>query len=318
MASSPDAPRCMPKVPTPVDKLRWLQAISADHEISPMASKLAIAIATRYLNNETGMSFVGMSALAAFVGVSRSAAKKAKRQLTARGYLATKRRGLGQSNLYRLAFPRSTDGASTEGHSCSLQEGRSGDLLMATPATFKTATPATSIPDDIIPDDSSRENRARACAKRASCDQGSFDRFWQAWPNKVGKPAAQKAFAKNAGEIDAILDGVARYVRGKPPDRQWLNPATFLNQRRWEDAPAPEPQSRVWPARSNGRGGFATLLAESIAETHEQPSEKGRNSKDVLMLPVCSDHGPGASGDDDGGVSRNVAQLSIAGSFRRL
>ena len=67
----------------------------------------------------------------------------------------------------------------------------------------------------------------------------AFERFWQAWPNHVGKAAAVKAFAKHAGKLDEILAGVARYVRDKPADRQWLNPATFLNQERWNDRPAP-------------------------------------------------------------------------------
>ena len=69
----------------------------------------------------------------------------------------------------------------------------------------------------------------------------AFGRFWAAWPHKVGKPAALRAFGKHAGAIDEILAGVDRSVRDKPPDRPWLNPSTFLNQERWNDQPAPEP-----------------------------------------------------------------------------
>lgn len=68
-----------------------------------------------------------------------------------------------------------------------------------------------------------------------------FDTFWQEWPNKVGKPAALKAIIaaeKRGADLDAIIAGVQRYIREKPPDRQWLNPATFFNQNRWEDQPA--------------------------------------------------------------------------------
>jgi hypothetical protein len=68
-----------------------------------------------------------------------------------------------------------------------------------------------------------------------------FDAFWKIWPNKVGKPAALKAFRsaiKRASHPGAICDGVIAYERNKPPDRPWLNPATFLNQNRWEDQPA--------------------------------------------------------------------------------
>jgi hypothetical protein len=68
-----------------------------------------------------------------------------------------------------------------------------------------------------------------------------FDPFWEIWPNKVGKPAALKAYrsARKRGVApDAIIEGVRTYIRNKPPDRPWLNPATFLNQNRWEDRPA--------------------------------------------------------------------------------
>ncbi len=74
-----------------------------------------------------------------------------------------------------------------------------------------------------------------------SSDPLGFHLFWDIWPNKVGKPAAVKALKsalKRVDDISEILDGVRAYIREKPPDRPWLNPATFLNQNRWEDQPA--------------------------------------------------------------------------------
>lgn len=67
-----------------------------------------------------------------------------------------------------------------------------------------------------------------------------FDQFWEVWPNRVGKTAALKAFrsAMKRATFAEIMDGVQSYIRDKPPDRSWLNPATFLNQNRWEDKPA--------------------------------------------------------------------------------
>lgn len=65
--------------------------------------------------------------------------------------------------------------------------------------------------------------------------------FWPRYPNKVGKPRALEAYiaARRKATLPEILDGLARYKSDKPPDRQWLNPATFLNQERWTDEPAP-------------------------------------------------------------------------------
>lgn len=72
-------------------------------------------------------------------------------------------------------------------------------------------------------------------------DPPDFDEFWGTWPNKVGRSAAVKAYGaaiKRGTKPSDIVDGVRSYIRDKPPDRQWLNPATFLNQSRWEDKPA--------------------------------------------------------------------------------
>lgn len=75
------------------------------------------------------------------------------------------------------------------------------------------------------------------------------EQFWPIWPNKVGKPAAAAAFEKarkRGASLDQIVSGVRQYVRDKPPERSWLNPATFLNQERFLDEPAKEvPQARA-------------------------------------------------------------------------
>nr|WP_246739749.1 hypothetical protein [Martelella sp. HB161492] len=77
------------------------------------------------------------------------------------------------------------------------------------------------------------------------------DRFWPAYPQKVAKPAALKAFmrARTRADLEAILAGLNRYV-AKRDDRPWCNPATWLNQDRWNDAPvsAPQPIPRSPPA----------------------------------------------------------------------
>ncbi len=74
----------------------------------------------------------------------------------------------------------------------------------------------------------------------SSASPSDFQRFWAEWPNKVGKPIAEKSFLKalKRAPLAEILAGVGNYIRDKPPDRPWLNPSTFLNQNRWEDQPA--------------------------------------------------------------------------------
>jgi uncharacterized protein YdaU (DUF1376 family) len=76
-----------------------------------------------------------------------------------------------------------------------------------------------------------------------------FDDFWAAYPRKVGKDAARKAFASalkraSVADIAAGLNA-ARW----PSERQFIpHPATWLNAGRWQDDPtdaAPEPAGKL-------------------------------------------------------------------------
>jgi hypothetical protein len=71
-----------------------------------------------------------------------------------------------------------------------------------------------------------------------------FDRFWAAYPRKVGKDAAWKAWQKrrpDADGLEAILAALAWQSRSS----DWLkdggqfipHPSTWLNQARWHDEP---------------------------------------------------------------------------------
>lgn len=68
---------------------------------------------------------------------------------------------------------------------------------------------------------------------------GAFDRFWAEYPKKVGKGQAQKAFFKISVPVEALIEAVQRQknsVQWKKDGGQYIpNPATWLNQKRWED-----------------------------------------------------------------------------------
>jgi hypothetical protein len=68
----------------------------------------------------------------------------------------------------------------------------------------------------------------------------SFDAFWKAYPKKVGKQAAEKAYQKiKNAPIDTILNAIEAQKKSdqwKKQNGQFIpNPATWLNQGRWED-----------------------------------------------------------------------------------
>lgn len=69
----------------------------------------------------------------------------------------------------------------------------------------------------------------------------AFDQFYKRYPHKVGKGAAVRAFDKarrSGAPWQKITTSLERYIREKPPDRAWCNPATWLNEGRWDDEPA--------------------------------------------------------------------------------
>jgi len=69
-----------------------------------------------------------------------------------------------------------------------------------------------------------------------------FQRFWSAYPSKVGKGAARKAWDKLKPD-DALTDRMLAAIATQQLSDQWTrdggryipHPATWLNQERWED-----------------------------------------------------------------------------------
>lgn len=81
-------------------------------------------------------------------------------------------------------------------------------------------------------------------------DGAAFDAFWKAYPRKVGKGAALTAWKKHS--LDSKLPEILAAVKVQSGSQQWKkdagqyipNPATWLNQSRWEDELAPVHDAR--------------------------------------------------------------------------
>lgn len=71
-----------------------------------------------------------------------------------------------------------------------------------------------------------------------------FSAFWKAYPRKTAKPAAERAFRKaHISDLAALLADIERRKRTedwqKDKGKYIPHPATYLNQRRWEDDDCP-------------------------------------------------------------------------------
>lgn len=90
-------------------------------------------------------------------------------------------------------------------------------------------------------------NRAEVVRKK-STDVEAFDRFWNAYPRKVAKGAARKAFDRLAAkgtDLEAVITGAMAYrdspIRMQGGTQYTAHPATWLNAERWLDDHAEQP-----------------------------------------------------------------------------
>ncbi len=76
----------------------------------------------------------------------------------------------------------------------------------------------------------------------------AFDKFYSAYPKKVSKVSALRAF-KKLNPSATLLQTILSDIQARQKSEQWKNkqfipyPATYLNQKRWEDdytEPKPE------------------------------------------------------------------------------
>lgn len=79
-------------------------------------------------------------------------------------------------------------------------------------------------------------------SKKTNPMQERFSEFWKAYPKKVGKGAAEKSFKRIKPTAD-VFQYMLTAIENQKRSNQWQrdngqyipNPATWLNQKRWED-----------------------------------------------------------------------------------
>jgi hypothetical protein len=90
-------------------------------------------------------------------------------------------------------------------------------------------------------EDSTSSNGKRRTVLTVRGHHPDFAEWWKACTNKVRRPEASRAYSKARTKAtrEQLLDGWSHYtttetyLRGYP-----CNPATWLNQERWNDQPA--------------------------------------------------------------------------------
>jgi len=105
------------------------------------------------------------------------------------------------------------------------------------PSSTSTLSPTSSLSPS-----STKSNKKNISSK---VDE-HFEQFWKAYPKKVGKGAARKAWGK-IRPTESLTEKIIRAVETAKGSSQWQldhgqyipHPATWLNQERWEDELSP-------------------------------------------------------------------------------
>lgn len=184
-------------------------------------------------------------------------------QLEAAGYLVRRARfganGVQVGCLYRLCIsvgiqqtvPGTTESAYPDSDDAGEADHQSPPEQTISKHTIKKQNPSPQM--DLHPPNVRQlfPDPPAAPARSSGKLDGEFDRFYAAYPRKVGKGQAQKAYAQavrrkaSAAEIMAGLDRAKRRWVDDGTEGQFIpHPATWLNGERWADDPMPMPTLR--------------------------------------------------------------------------
>lgn len=162
--------------------------------------------------------------------VTRKSVEDAIRKLVSAGLL----RAYEVNGMPYLLFPTWEKHQRIRNKRRKYPEPTKKDFLTATRCQMTAGCPPESESNPNPESESESESNPRA---------GAFAEFWAAYPRKVGKEAARRAFAKVPKEAWPLL---VPAINAQKLSRQWQkdggqyipNPATWLNQGRWEDEAA--------------------------------------------------------------------------------
>ena len=294
------------------NKFDWLDAVAADPLLPATASRLAIVL-LRYLNRQTGDAWPSIPRLAADMSTAENTVRAGLKALKDRGHLAIETGGgRAATNRYTMQTPADKP--------CKNLEGKKSDTLQnpeLNPSNsehkpFRKLNPNPK--KNPIKEPS--ENIYFGAGAQSTSDL--FENFWSLYPKKIGKQSARKAFEaaiKNGADPESIISGASNYrdqrfasepIDAAEREKFTLNPATFLNQRRWEDEPAPVANARAGPARREETSGVAKLLAEAYGFDKRNGTETAGDLADFRSIPVLDDGFRIENHGDDGGLSRRL------------
>lgn len=212
-----------------------------------------LAIADSVNDQHEDRFWMKQARLAAKARVGRGAVVSALQAMTEDGLLelVEDRHAQGRPNEYRLLMPADSPEVYARTLSAETTRGARPADTPCAPSAQGGARPARkknpSTNPTLNPSDTAREVVAEL--RLVSMDEAqsgpTFGDFWSAYPRKVGKPEAEKAWKVKvgslsaAGEVMAGLERWAGYWRARGEAQFVPHPSTWLRREGWNDEPPP-------------------------------------------------------------------------------
>jgi hypothetical protein len=240
----------------------------------PTVEKMVLLVIADHASDDGTEAWPSQATIAAKASISIRTVQRAVNSLVAAGYLWMEKGAGGSANCREDRRPHryTINIKRLRGDILTTRDDR-GDIDDGNEATLAPTT--------------GRQSRPMNHPNKPSNETSEFDVFWKAYPIKVGKAAALKAWVKaiKVETADVIIAGAIRYA--DDPNRHpsfTAHAATWLNAHRWNDSALP-PRVLTPEERREKE------LAESRAKSEKERLETLRWQKEIeeqaaLAVPV--------------------------------
>lgn len=222
----------------------------------PTVEKMVLLVIADHANDEGTQSYPSQVTIATKASISVRTVQRSVNTLVDKGYIRVFKGQGGSANcrddrrphLYQININKLR-------HDTVTPRKERPDTEDSNGATITTIT--------------GRQSRPMNHPNEPSIETPGFDDFWKAYPLKVGKGAAKKAFEKATRKIPAtiIIRGAVRYASDPNRLQEFTaHAATWLNAERWSDDPLPP---RVLTAEEKRRLERAESFKKSEREREE-------------------------------------------------
>ncbi len=210
-----------------IAEIRAFHELVQDKQLS--TGQIALWYALMYINNRCNWIewfTVANISLELNSGLSRQGIVKARNVLKQLNVIDFRSNGTKATSYKLTTMSKSVQASLQVGVQDSIQDGVQSGLQVGCTLTKRN------------------ETKHKPSISPSNGENDAFDTFWKMYPKKVGKGAAEKAFKKYKPD-DALLNTMLKAIEIQLQSEQWKkdcgqyipNPATWLNQKRWEDEP---------------------------------------------------------------------------------